>query len=41
MDDAPIVFVIERDYTVGIRDNIAGWNWATMQETDWSLLSFK
>ncbi len=41
MEDAPIAYIVQRDYTVAMRDNIEGWNWSTMQETDWSLLSAK
>ncbi len=41
MDDAPVVFMIQRDYTVAIRDNIVGWNWTTCQGTYYSKVSFK
>jgi len=40
MEDAPIIFAWEPDYTVAIRDNIKGWNWNTMQDTLFELVSF-
>jgi len=40
MDDAPIIFAWEPHYAVAIRDNIKDWNWNTMQDTKFELVSF-
>lgn len=39
--DAPVVWILERNYTMALRDNIAGWNWNTWEGTYLSEVSFK
>ena len=41
MDDAPVVWILERNYTIAIRDNIEGWNWTTWGGCYTSELNFK
>jgi peptide/nickel transport system substrate-binding protein len=40
MDDAALVWAIEADYTIAIRDNVKGWNWNTVNETLFEKLYF-
>ena len=40
LDDAAMIWLVEPDYTVAIRDNIEGWNWNTTTETRFDFLSF-